>query len=349
MSSSPWRKRCWVEPSRWKGASMPSAGTSTTRRSTSTVISRLGSASMASQEPVDHLGLQLRRHEAVLRAVVAEDVGEAGRDHHVEAVVLDGPDRVLPARPGAEVVPGHQHGGADEALVVEHEVAVVAPLGEQALAEAGALHALEPVARDDLVGVDVGAGQRHRRPADGAHGLHARSSGVAKWPATAVAAATPGETRWVRPPRPWRPSKLRFDVLARPLAGLELVGVHGQAHRAARLAPVEAGGPEHEVEALGLGLGLHGVAARHHHGPLHRDGAAVDHGGRGAEVLDAAVGARADEHGVDGDVAHGRAGGEAHVGEGPLGRLAAGRRRRSRPGRGRRRRWSRPGWGWCPS
>ena len=39
-----------------------------------------------------------------------------------------------------------------------------------------------------------------------------RSSGVAKWPATAVAAATAGETRWVRPPRPWRPSKLRLLV-----------------------------------------------------------------------------------------------------------------------------------------
>ena len=53
--------------------------------------------------------------------------------------------------------------GARVALVVEHEVAVVAPLGEQALAEAGALDPLQPVARDDLVGVDVGAVERHRR------------------------------------------------------------------------------------------------------------------------------------------------------------------------------------------
>ena len=35
---------------------------------------------------------------------------------------------------------------------------------------------------------------------------------MAKWPATAVAAASAGDTRWVRPPRPWRPSKLRLDV-----------------------------------------------------------------------------------------------------------------------------------------
>lgn len=31
-------------------------------------------------------------------------------------------------------------------------------------------------------------------------------------PATAAAAAMAGETKWVRPPLPWRPSKLRFEV-----------------------------------------------------------------------------------------------------------------------------------------
>ena len=54
----------------------------------------------------------------------------------------------------------------------------------------------------------------------------------------------------------------------RPLAGGQLVGVHRQAHRAARLAPVGAGGGEHLVEPLGLGLRLHGVAAGHDHHPL---------------------------------------------------------------------------------
>ena len=33
-----------------------------------------------------------------------------------------------------------------------------------------------------------------------------------KCPATAAAAAICGLTRWVRPPRPWRPSKLRLEV-----------------------------------------------------------------------------------------------------------------------------------------
>src|SRR4051812_39761758 len=41
------------------------------------------------------------------------------------------------------------------------------------------------------------------------------------------------------------------------LARAEDVRVHAQAHRAARRAPVEPGGAEHVVEALGLGLLAH--------------------------------------------------------------------------------------------
>src|ERR1035437_576060 len=40
------------------------------------------------------------------------------------------------------------------------------------------------------------------------------------------------------------------------LAGLELVAVHGDAHRAAGLAPLRAGRREDRVEALALGLSL---------------------------------------------------------------------------------------------
>src|ERR1700680_303872 len=38
------------------------------------------------------------------------------------------------------------------------------------------------------------------------------------------------------------------------LAGIELVGIHGEAHRAAGLAPLEAGLDENLVEAFGFGL-----------------------------------------------------------------------------------------------
>jgi hypothetical protein len=124
-----------------------------------------------------------------------------------------------------------------------------------------------------------------------------------------------GETRCVRPLKPWRPSKLRFEVEAQRSPGLQLVGVHGQAHRAARLAPFEAGGDEDLVEALGLGLRLHEARARHDHGVdarrhLLRPSAIF---GGGAQVLDAAVGAGADEDAVDLDVGDLRAGLQAHV------------------------------------
>src|SRR5581483_10781840 len=67
------------------------------------------------------------------------------------------------------------------------------------------------------------------------------------------------------------------------LAGLELVGVHGQAHAAAGLAPVEARFFEDSIEAFLLSLLFHLAAA----GDDHRvDGAgnavAFDDGGSGA-------------------------------------------------------------------
>ena len=43
-------------------------------------------------------------------------------------------------------------------------------------------------------------------------------------PRTAVAAATAGETRWVRPRAPWRPSKLRLEVEAQRSSGASWSG-----------------------------------------------------------------------------------------------------------------------------
>src|SRR5687768_2037835 len=82
------------------------------------------------------------------------------------------------------------------------------------------------------------------------------------------------------------------------LARLQLVAVEGGAERAARLAPLEARREEDAVEALPLRLGAHGPRPRHdprrdHRLPVLRDLR------RGAQVLDARVGARADEDAVD--------------------------------------------------
>src|SRR5206468_7153865 len=63
--------------------------------------------------------------------------------------------------------------------------------------------------RNDLIGVDVVAHERH----DLARKLHDSSSrGSVTRPRTAEAAAVSGLAKKVRPPRPCRPSKLRFDV-----------------------------------------------------------------------------------------------------------------------------------------
>src|SRR5262249_56563381 len=92
-------------------------------------------------------------------------------------------------RAGAEVGARDQDGRARVLRLVEHERRVLAPGGEQALAEAHAAHPLEVLGRDDLVGIHVAAAQRHRAAGvrderlHGAYPLY-RSAGAARWPVT---------------------------------------------------------------------------------------------------------------------------------------------------------------------
>src|SRR5699024_11404709 len=107
-------------------------------------------------------------------------------------------------------------------LVIENEFGIVAPCGEKAVFESGALDALEVYRRNDLVGIDVAALQRSANAGMCAELVHRqapvftsdsmRSAGLARRPATLVATATCGETRCVRPPFPWRPTKFRVEV-----------------------------------------------------------------------------------------------------------------------------------------
>ncbi len=198
--------------------------------------------------------------------------------------------------------------------LVEHEVAVVAPSAEEPGAEAGALDPLEPVARDDLVGVDVGAVEGDGGAGDDDDGFHGgvssrsvRSAGAAKWPAMAVAAATAGDTRWVRPPRPWRPSKLRLEVEAQRSPGASLSGFMARHIEQPGSRQSNAGGAEDLVEPSASAWAFTrpepGTTRARTPGATWRP---CGHLGGGAQVLDAAVGARADEHGVDRDVAHRR-------------------------------------------
>src|SRR6187431_1821281 len=100
----------------------------------------------------------------------------------------------------------------------------------------------------------------------------------------------------------------------------ELVGVHAQAHRAPGTTPLGARGDEDLVEALLLGLQAHAYGSRYDEqaGVGGHRAALEDRGGE-AQVLDAAVGARADEDRVDLDLAHRRTGRETHVSQGVLG------------------------------
>src|ERR671932_596526 len=101
-----------------------------------------------------------------------------------------------------------------------------------------------------------------------------------KWPVMAAAAAISGLTRWVRPPLPWRPSKLRFEVEAERSPGARMSGFM----------------PRH-IEQPG---------ARHDHRPRARVAPlAADDLRRRPQVLEGGVGARADEDPVDGDVLEG--------------------------------------------
>src|SRR5699024_6353411 len=177
---------------------------------------------------LDDLLRQQDRQQPALERVAAEDVGEAGGQHGLEAVVLQCPHRVLTGRTRTEVRPGHQDGRPFVLGTVEHEVGVgLAPLGEQAVLATGTTDPLEVDGGDDLVGVDVALAQRHGPTGVDVELLHGsclltvtgcywatRSAGGVSVPRTAVAAATSGETRWVRPTRPGRPSKLRLEVEA---------------------------------------------------------------------------------------------------------------------------------------
>src|SRR5712671_6960224 len=75
------------------------------------------------------------------------------------------------------------------------------------------------------------------------------------------------------------------------LPRLELVGVHGQAHGATRLAPFEACLNEDLVEAFGLRLLFDDTGARYDHAvDMATHSLAVDHFRRGAQILDAPIG-----------------------------------------------------------
>ena len=90
------------------------------------------------------------RQQPVLRAVGIEDVRERGRDHRVEAVVLEAPDGVLAGGSRAEVPARDQ-----DRVRLELDLSRAEPVVEEELAVARALGPLQELLGHDLVGVDV--------------------------------------------------------------------------------------------------------------------------------------------------------------------------------------------------
>src|SRR5712692_1613778 len=176
------------------------------------------------------------RQDAVLEAVVVEDVGEARRDDAADAEIQERPGRVLARAAAAEILAGDQDLRLPVGRLVEDEIRVLRPviavaqLVEEGLAQAGALDRLQMLLGDDLVGVDIDHRQRRGDAVERGelvHGgslPHFRSRTSARRPVMAAAAAIAGLIRWVRPPLPWRPSKLRFEVEAQRSPGASLSG-----------------------------------------------------------------------------------------------------------------------------
>src|SRR5438128_452314 len=173
----------------------------------------------------DFLRQEPHGHQPVLTAVGEEDVRERRRKDRAEPILSERPHGVFARRAAAEILQGEQDarttsgGDVELELRVEATVRAEAPVVEQCRAEPGALDAFQELLWNDLVGVDIGPGQGGE-PARVAHvGFHHDAAGAQLRistirPASAAAAAIGGLIRCVRPPRPWRPSKLRFEVEA---------------------------------------------------------------------------------------------------------------------------------------
>src|SRR5262249_8753586 len=145
----------------------------------------------------------------------------AGSNDHFEAIVGQGPRRVLARGAATKVLAGQKDARFLMVRMIEHKILLGAPIliktpvVKEKLAESGSLDAFEGLFRSDLVGVDVGADEGIDETgvfSEWLHYLNSQCRTSVKCPVTAAAAAIAGLTRCVRPPRPWRASKLRLLV-----------------------------------------------------------------------------------------------------------------------------------------
>ena len=303
-------------------------------------------------------GGQRHRQQAVVDAVGLEDLAEAGRHDAAQPRCHQRPRRLLAAGAAAEVGPGHQDLRAAPGIAVQHEVGPLAALRRRSGARgrrsgpgpvllvitrkrAGKRMSVSASASGSgAPPTQRGEGSRHAR-------LRTRGRGSARWPGQRAGrgsgrAHQMGVRTALAAPRScgcwcWRSA-----------AGPHAVAVHRHAQRAAGGAPLKPASSEPRSSPRPPpGPPRQPNPARRW--PAHAGDAPTAHHRRGgAPVLDAAVGARADEHHVDGQVLQRW----CRV-PGPCGQAHAAVRRRAassehRRGEGTQASIGSPGRGWCP-
>src|SRR5204862_1448685 len=103
--------------------------------------------------------------------------GKRGRQDGAEPVLAERPDRVLARRATSEVLPGEEQARTLRGRSVQLEVRIgravgpKAPVVEQRRPEPRALHPLQELLWNDLIGVDVGARQRRELAGEPHKGL----------------------------------------------------------------------------------------------------------------------------------------------------------------------------------
>jgi glycosyltransferase involved in cell wall biosynthesis len=122
------------------------------------------------------------RQDAVLEAVVVEDVGEGRRDDAPDAEIEQRPRGVLARGAAAEILSHDQDLRLRVGRLVQHEIGarlarlVIAELGEEPVAQPGALDGLEVLLGDDHVGVDIDHRQVRGNGGERGEFLHGKSS-----------------------------------------------------------------------------------------------------------------------------------------------------------------------------
>ena len=231
------------------------------------------------------------------RPAQAREALAGAREHRLGEV----DEHPFGVRPAGEHQLGHRAVAAAEVEEARDRARVaVEQLPIELLLHVEQRHAASRAALEEARGQLGAAARRHR--ASGALTPSSRMS--TKCPSIAAAAAICGETRCVRPPRPWRPSKLRLEVEAQRSPGCRMSGfmprhIEQPATRQSKPASRNTSSrPSASACALtcwepGTTIAL----------TLGGDLAPGDDLGGGAQVADARVGARADEHAVERDLA----------------------------------------------